>query len=100
MPSPFPGMDPYLENPSLWPDGHGRLINIASELLLAQLRPKYFVQIDERLYLANDNESPMTGRPTIFGWTTGRSRFRRCKGRPRSGRSASRQATPFVNDEF
>jgi hypothetical protein len=56
MPSPFPGMDPYLEEPTLWSDVHGRLINAASELLLAQLRPKYFVQIDERLYLANDND--------------------------------------------
>jgi hypothetical protein len=50
-------MDPYLEDPSLWPDVHGRLINVASELLLAQLRPRYFVQIDERLYLANDNDA-------------------------------------------
>jgi hypothetical protein len=56
MRSPFPGMDPYLENPTLWPDVHGRLINVASELLLAQLRPRYFVQIDERLYLADDND--------------------------------------------
>lgn len=56
MPSPFPGMDPYLEEPTLWPDVHGRLINAASELLLAQLRPRYFVQIDERLYLADDND--------------------------------------------
>ena len=56
MPSPFPGMDPYLEEPTLSPDVHGRLINVASELLLTQLRPKYFVQIDERLYLADDND--------------------------------------------
>ena len=26
MPSPFPGMDPYLENPGLWPVVHHRLI--------------------------------------------------------------------------
>jgi len=57
MASPFPGMDPYLEDPTLWPDVHGRLINVASELLLAQLRPRYFVQIDERLYLADDNDA-------------------------------------------
>lgn len=56
MPSPFPGMDPYLEDPALWPDVHHELISVARELLLAQLRPKYFVQIDERLYLANDND--------------------------------------------
>ena len=56
MPSPFPGMDPYLEDPGLWPDVHHELIGVARELLLAQLRPKYFVQIDERLYLANDDD--------------------------------------------
>ena len=22
MPSPFPGMDPYLESPDIWPDFH------------------------------------------------------------------------------
>ena len=26
MPSPFPGMNPYLENPELWPEVHHRLI--------------------------------------------------------------------------
>jgi hypothetical protein len=46
-------MDPYLENPAIWPDVHHRLIDVASEFLLAALRPKYFVQIDERLYVAD-----------------------------------------------
>jgi hypothetical protein len=49
-------MDPYLEDPTLWPDVHHELISVARELLLAQLRPRYFVQIDERLYLADDND--------------------------------------------
>ena len=26
MPSPFPGMDPYLEHPALWPGVHQRFI--------------------------------------------------------------------------
>ncbi|NEP45734.1 MAG: DUF4058 family protein, partial [Okeania sp. SIO2H7] len=26
MPSPFPGMNPYLENPAYWPSIHHRLI--------------------------------------------------------------------------
>ena len=26
MPSPFPGMDPYVERPAIWPDFHNRLI--------------------------------------------------------------------------
>ena len=33
MPSPFPGMDPYLEAPDIWPDFHDRLAEqISSEL--------------------------------------------------------------------
>ena len=26
MPTPFPGMDPYVEQPGLWPDVHNGLI--------------------------------------------------------------------------
>ena len=33
MPSPFPGMDPYLENPVLFPDLHDRMIAYLSEAL-------------------------------------------------------------------
>jgi len=33
MPSPFPGMDPYLEAPDLWPDVHARLIAQIAEQL-------------------------------------------------------------------
>jgi hypothetical protein len=47
-------MDPYLEDPALWPDVHHELISVARELLLAALRPKYFVQIDERLYVEDE----------------------------------------------
>jgi Protein of unknown function (DUF4058) len=53
MPSPFPGMDPYLENPGLWPDVHHSLINVSSEFLLAALRPKYVAKIDERSYVVD-----------------------------------------------
>jgi hypothetical protein len=51
MPSPFPGMDPYLEDPRLWPDVHARLITTIAETLLAAIRPAYFVQVEERVYL-------------------------------------------------
>jgi hypothetical protein len=51
MPSPFPGMDPYLENPGLWPDVHHGLISESQALLGAQLRPKYLVRVEERAYI-------------------------------------------------
>lgn len=52
MPSPFPGMDPYLEERSLWPDIHIRLINNIAEALQVQVRPKYVARIGERIELA------------------------------------------------
>jgi hypothetical protein len=54
MPSPFPGMDPYLENPGLWPDVHHEIISVAREILKGQLRSKYFVRIEERVYISDE----------------------------------------------
>ena len=51
MPSPFPGMDPYLENRSLWPDFHTSFIAYIREQLQAQIRPKYNARIEERIHL-------------------------------------------------
>ena len=56
MPSPFPGMDPYLEEPGLWPDVHHRLITVTSDTLAAALRPKYYVRIEERVYLSDESD--------------------------------------------
>ncbi len=56
MPSPFPGMDPYLENPGLWPEVHHNLISEIQGLLTTQLRPKYLVRIEERVYIADESE--------------------------------------------
>lgn len=41
MQLPFPGMDPYLEQPSLWPDVHHRLITALCDQIQAQLNPNY-----------------------------------------------------------
>ncbi|MEZ4594393.1 MAG: DUF4058 family protein [Chloroflexota bacterium] len=53
MPSPFPGMDPYLEVSHRWSDLHQRLITYISEYLQPQLRPKYIARIEERIQLAS-----------------------------------------------
>lgn len=53
MASPFPGMDPYLEERSLWPDVHQRLIAYISETLQPQVRPKYIARIGERIEVAS-----------------------------------------------
>jgi hypothetical protein len=53
MPSPFLGMDPYLEARSIWPDVHASLITYIRENLQPQIRPKYIARIGERIQLAN-----------------------------------------------
>jgi hypothetical protein len=45
MPSPFPGMDPYLEG-YLWPDIHHRLSTEISRQLTQRLRPRYVARIE------------------------------------------------------
>jgi len=57
MPSPFPGMDPYLEAPAQWPGVHQRLITYAADVLQSSLRPRYHVLIGERVYIAAPPQS-------------------------------------------
>ena len=51
MPSPFPGMDPYLEG-YLWPDVHNALANKIRQVLAPRLRPRYVVRIE--IYVVED----------------------------------------------
>jgi Protein of unknown function (DUF4058) len=60
MPSPFPGMDPYLEKPSLWPDVHQELISVIRAALTDLVLPKYFVQIGQRVYLSTGDDPGRT----------------------------------------
>lgn len=56
MPSPFPGMDPYLENPGLRPDVHHGLISEIQAALNRALRPKYHVRVEERVYISDESD--------------------------------------------
>jgi Protein of unknown function (DUF4058) len=49
-------MDPYLENPGLWPDVHHGLISDIQGLLNAQLRPEYVVRVEERTYITDETD--------------------------------------------
>jgi hypothetical protein len=51
MPSPFPGMDPYLENPEIFPDFHDSFITYLRENLQAKLPAPYFAVIGRRLWI-------------------------------------------------
>lgn len=51
MPSPFPGMDPYLENPEIFPDFHDSMITYLRESLQANLPAPYFAAIGRRIWI-------------------------------------------------
>jgi hypothetical protein len=72
MPTPFPGMEPYLEQPALWPDVHNGLIAELRNTLAPQLRPRYYVALEERTYLAEPVGLSFVGRPdvTVVGAAT------------------------------
>ena len=63
MRSPFPGMDPYLEHPALWPDFHNRLIASIADALSPLLRPRYFVALEERTYVLKGLDLEVIGLP-------------------------------------
>lgn len=65
MPSPFPGMNPYLEHPSLWAGIHHRLITAIANDLAPKLRPKYIVAIEERVYEVSGDTSLLVGVPDV-----------------------------------
>jgi len=51
MNTPFPGMDPYLEHPTLWADVHDRLIAAIADELVPLVAPKYYVALQCHAYL-------------------------------------------------
>jgi len=56
MPSPFPGMDPWLEDPHGWPNVHLDLISEIKAVLTRQLRPKYYARAEQRVYVSDQDD--------------------------------------------
>jgi hypothetical protein len=56
MPSPFPGMDPYLEDPEIWSGVHAALLATIADRLGPTLRPKYVVRYEERVYVTSEED--------------------------------------------
>jgi hypothetical protein len=68
MPSPFPGMNPYLEQPSVWEDFHSRFMTYAGEAIAAQVRPSFFVKLEERVFIhepSSEERRKLLGKPDI-----------------------------------
>lgn len=58
MPTPFPGMDPYLEKPAHWSNFHSSFITYWRDALFELLPDQYEANLGERVYLVeNDPEA-------------------------------------------
>ena len=62
MPSPFPGMNPYLEQVAVWQDFHQSFLPLIREALAAQVRPAYVVKVEEHLFL---HDTPIEARRVV-----------------------------------
>ncbi len=72
MPSPFPGMDPYLEDPIEWSDLHVRLMVTISRQLTAQVAPHFYVRVEQRVSIVGpDDEERRVIIPDVYLAQTG-----------------------------
>lgn len=62
MPGPFPGMDPYLENPAHWQGTHNALIVYMAEALNAVLPMPYAANVEARCYIGRPDN---VARPDV-----------------------------------
>jgi len=62
MLNPFPGMNPWLENPAIWRDVHQRLITTLANSLGPRLRPRYFVAVETHTYISISPDVPIATR--------------------------------------
>ncbi len=62
MPPPFPGMDPYLERSALWPGFHHRLVVEMANRIEPLVRPRYHVEVEQRLYAIGPEDEDGPGR--------------------------------------
>ena len=67
MPSPFPGMNPYLEHRTVWHDFHEAFLPAMREALSQQVRPNFFIRIDEHVYIheLSADERLLVGRGDV-----------------------------------
>ncbi|MGL4422298.1 MAG: DUF4058 family protein, partial [Gemmataceae bacterium] len=86
MPSPFPGMDPYLEDPAYWSGFHTRFIVALGAAITRQLPGGYYAEIEHHVWLENletseqhafavpdsyiaEDSPPLRSRSTLLGNT-------------------------------
>jgi Protein of unknown function (DUF4058) len=65
MPSPLPGMNPFLESSELWSEFHSRMIVAIADALSETLSQDYRVAVEKRVYLSQGEETTLIGIPDV-----------------------------------
>ena len=67
MPSPFPGMNPWLEQDDVWEDFHSRYLPAIAAQLARGVGTSYFVKIEQQLYIheSSAEERALLGRADV-----------------------------------
>lgn len=94
MPSPFPGMDPFIERDS-WEDFHTRLNVVMGDLLNERLPDRYVAKTETRVTIADPFEDePLRNRvPDVFVTEASDSWAKRS-----DGETATAVATPLLTE--
>jgi hypothetical protein len=58
-------MDPYLEQPGMWPNVHNSLIVALRDDLAPRLRPRYYVALEERIVQLSSDDLLFVARPDV-----------------------------------
>ncbi len=61
MPSPFPGMDPFIEQQE-WEDFHQRFNNLLADLLAPSVEPRYIARVERRVYVESPPPNDLPAR--------------------------------------
>ena len=69
MQNPFPGMNPYLEQPGIWNQVHSRLIVAIADALNEQIAPQYVASIEERIYTTVEDDNLLVGVVDIAAYS-------------------------------
>ncbi len=65
MPSPFPGMDPFIEA-NEWEDFHANMITWIQAALVPLVRPDYAVRTERRVYIDQPGGEPSSYRAAVI----------------------------------
>ncbi len=101
MPSPFPGMNPYLEQDDAWHDFHQAFLPQLRDSIAGQVASHYIVKIDEHVYIHEppDDGHAFLGRPDVFVATRRPAAQGQTATVPRGGHAPAKITLPTIDVE-